>query len=49
MKKFRDIIFYTFIGLLFGGFVILTLLIYMPYFLGREIWLKVEEIQAKEN
>ena len=45
MKKFRDIIFYTVIGLLFGGFVLSIIIICLPYYLGKKLWEKFEDWQ----
>ena len=49
MTKFRDILFYTVIGLLFGGFVLALMLICLPYYLGRELWQRVEDWQMNRN
>lgn len=49
MTKFRDILFYTVIGLLFGGFVLALMLICLPYYIGRELWQKVEDWQMNRN
>jgi len=47
MTKFRDIIFYTVIGLLFGGFVLSIIIICLPYYLGRTLWEKFEDWQLR--
>ncbi len=49
MTKFRDILFYTVIGLLFGCFVLALMLICLPYYLGRELWHRLEDWQMNRN
>ena len=41
-RKLRDILAYTFLGLLFVIVVVGFYLVFLPYYLGREVWQKLE-------
>ena len=46
-KFVQDIFFYITIAILFMALFILIVLFYLPYYLGRAIWIRIEDWQIK--
>tara|TARA_Y100000114_G_C11740562_1_gene318724 strand:- start:1230 stop:1442 length:213 start_codon:yes stop_codon:yes gene_type:complete len=41
-KKIQDVFFYTFLGLIFLLIFGWIILVFLPYYLGRQVWEKIE-------